>query len=68
MNLTRSQTARLIPKINWILYTSNEKSENKIKKNHSTQNSSEKIIHIGINLTQDAQDLYTEAIKYWHNK
>ena len=44
-------------------YTSSEKSEKKIKKKISFKISSKRIKYLGINLTKEVQDLYTQNYK-----
>ena len=46
------------------LYTNNNLSEREIKKTMSFTISSKRIKYLGINLTKEVKDLYSETIRY----
>ena len=55
---------KVITKTNCIsIYPSNKQSKLKLRKEFHLQIGSERIKHLGINLTKEVQDLYTESYK-----
>ena len=68
MNLTKFQDAKSIHRINTqksleFLYTKNEKSEREIKESIPFTIATKRINYLGINLSKETKELYTENYK-----
>ena len=63
MNLAESQDIKSIDKILEFLYTNNEKSEREIKESIPFTIVTKRIKNLGINLSKETKELYTENYK-----
>ena len=60
MNLAKQQDIKSIFRNQAFLYTNNETSETEIRKNLPFDIAARKIKYLGINLTKEVKDLYSE--------
>ena len=63
MNLVKLQDTKLMHRNLFYSYTNNEKSEREIKETISFTAATKRIKYLGINLPEEAKDLYSENYK-----